>query len=257
MNRYVFYNFIIVSFINIMLYVPHILISFRFTGAVSSLIVGAAIGTALVYLYMSALARYPGMGFPEILKQHMPQWAVSALMLFYAAMWWFATSMVVVAYAILINRFFNPDANSAVILILLVLACGYAATRSSLTVMLVIEIGLIINAPIILFVMFKAVRSPQLNWDAIHIVANYVTQIGLYNTDWTSAERQLARTFSKTAESLLRKIQKAGVDPLGFGLRYRATHPGNGAWGKWQSVYPHVKFVVETDMKIEGTGLLK
>jgi hypothetical protein len=103
-------------------------------------------------------------------------------MLFYAFMWWFATSMVVVAYAILINRFFNPDANSIIILLVLVLACGYAATRSSLTVMLVIEIGLIINAPVIMFVLFKAVRSPQLNWDSIRVIANYVTEMPALTT---------------------------------------------------------------------------
>ncbi len=43
--------------------------------------------------------------------------------------------------------------------------------------MFIVEIGLIVNAPIIMFVMFKAVRSTQLNWDAIRVVANYVTEM--------------------------------------------------------------------------------
>ncbi|MCA0755315.1 GerAB/ArcD/ProY family transporter [Paenibacillus sp. N4] len=175
MNRYVFYNFILVSFINLMLYVPHILIQYRYTGAVSSIAAGSVIGTVLLYLYTSALARYPGKGLPEILKIHFPGWPATVLTLFFAIMWWFATTVVVVAYAILINRFFNPDVNTTVILLTLVLACGYAATRSTLTVMFVIEIGVIINAPIIMFILFKAVRSPQLNWDAIRVVANYIT----------------------------------------------------------------------------------
>lgn len=175
MNRYFFYNFILVSFINLMLYVPHILVQFRYNGAVSSMLVGIVIGSILVFMYSSALARYPGKGLPEILKQHCPHWLVSISMVFFAAMWWFATTIVVVAGAILINRFFNPDANVTLLLAMLVLACGYAATRSTLSVMFVVEIGLIVNAPIIMFVMFKAVRSPQLNWDAIRVVANYVT----------------------------------------------------------------------------------
>ncbi|WP_138752441.1 GerAB/ArcD/ProY family transporter [Paenibacillus sinopodophylli] len=175
MNRYVFYNFILVSFMNLMLYVPHILIDYRFTGAVSSILIGIVIGSILVYLYTSAMARFPGKGLPEILKLYYPQWVVTASMLFFAIMWWFATTIVVVAFAVLINRFFNPDANTLIILTMLVIACGYAATRSTLSVMFVMEIGLIINAPIILFVLFKAVRSTQLNWDAIHIAANYVT----------------------------------------------------------------------------------
>lgn len=176
MNRYFFYNFILVSFINLMLYVPHILIADRYEGAVQSLVIGAVIGTILLYLYTSALARYPGKGLPEILKLHLPNWIANTLMSFFTLMWLYATSLAIIAFAIMINRFFNPDVHVSLILAMLVLACGYAATRSSLTVMFVIEIGLIVNAPIILFVLFKAGSNPHLNWDSIRVIANYVTK---------------------------------------------------------------------------------
>lgn len=176
MNRYFFYNFILVSFINLMLYVPHILISDRYKGAVMSLIIGAVIGTILLYMYTSTLARYPGKGLPEILKLHLPRWIANTLMIFLALLWLYATTIAIIAFAIMINRFFNPDVHVALILGMLVLACGYAATRSTMTVMLVIEIGLIVNAPIIFFVLFKAGSNPHLNWDAIRIIANYVTK---------------------------------------------------------------------------------
>jgi spore germination protein KC len=61
----------------------------------------------------------------------------------------------------------------------------------------------------------------------------------------------------KTCLALLKKIQKANVDPMGFGLRYRATHPGNDAWKQWQSIYPTIKFVVNPNIQIEGTGIIK
>ncbi|MEV5025915.1 Ger(x)C family spore germination protein [Paenibacillus sp. LPE1-1-1.1] len=80
---------------------------------------------------------------------------------------------------------------------------------------------------------------------------------GLYETDWASIERALNQEYAKTCVALLKKIQKAKVDPIGFGLRYRATHPGNGAWKQWQSMYPAIKFKVLADIKIEGTGLIK
>ena len=80
---------------------------------------------------------------------------------------------------------------------------------------------------------------------------------GLYERDWASIERQLNKIYAKSCVALLRKIQKAGVDPVGFGLRYRATHPGSGAWKQWESIYPTVKFVVRANIKIEGTGLIK
>ncbi|MGO4185706.1 GerAB/ArcD/ProY family transporter [Paenibacillus sp. MCAF9] len=220
MNRYFYYNFILVSFINLLLYVPHILIQYRYTGAVSSIVVGIVIGTILVYMYTSAMARYPGKGLPEILKLHSPQWLVTISMLFFSIMWWFATTIVVVAYAILINRFFNPDADANVILAMLVIACGYAATRSTLSVMFIIEIGMIVNAPIIIFILFKAVRSNQLNWDAIHVVANYITEMPTLTCI-------AASTFIFTGYINLSLFNR--LFPPNFRFKFRLIYPIAGA----------------------------
>lgn len=173
MNRYFFYHFFMVSFMNLMLYVPYILIQYRYTGAVSSILVAVVIGSTLAYTYTSALSYFPGMGLPEILRKYTPKWFVSMNLIFFAMMWFIASMIVICAYAILINRFFNPDANSIIILILLIIGCGYAASRSTLSVLLILEISLLGNVPLIFFVLFKAVRSPQLNFDAMHTVANY------------------------------------------------------------------------------------
>ncbi|WP_168122807.1 GerAB/ArcD/ProY family transporter [Paenibacillus sp. HB172176] len=173
MNRYVLYNVLLISIMNIMLFVPFILIKERFSGAVSSILIAPFIGTALIYMYTSAMQRFPGKGLPEILKEFCPKWIVAGLMMFYAVMWWFSAAIVIVAYAILINRFFNPDANITTILVMLLVVCAYAASRSTLTVMFSIEISLVLNAPLVLFMLFKMFSSRRLNFDAMHIVANY------------------------------------------------------------------------------------
>lgn len=80
---------------------------------------------------------------------------------------------------------------------------------------------------------------------------------GLFNQHWSKIEEHLNSDYEKSCEALLRKIQKANVDPFGFGLRYRATHPGDSAWEEWKSIYPNVKFVVDAKIKIEGTGIIK
>jgi spore germination protein KC len=80
---------------------------------------------------------------------------------------------------------------------------------------------------------------------------------GLYEEQWAPIEKKLNQEYTKSCVALLRKIQKAGVDPMGFGLRYRATHPGKGAWEEWKSIYPNAKFNVRANIKIEGTGLIK
>lgn len=174
MTRYFFYNFFLTSFVNLMLYVPHILIEHRYTGAVSSMLISGVIGTLLTYAYTAALSHFPGMGLPEILRAYWPRWLVSPIMIYVAIISFISSTIVVAAFAVMINRFFNPELNPLAVLCMLVIACGYAASRSTLSVQHIIEVGLLLNAPIIFFVLFKMVRNPQLNWDAIHTVANFV-----------------------------------------------------------------------------------
>lgn len=167
---------------NLLLFVPQILIEQRTSGAVASLLISPIISAVFIYMFTSALKRFPGKGIPEILSMFMPKWIVSPIMLFYAVMWWFSTTSVVVAYAVLINRFFNPDSKTTIILLFLTLAAAYGASRSTLTVMLILEISIIINTPIILFILFKMVQNPQLNMDAIRIIASYVNEMPTITT---------------------------------------------------------------------------
>ncbi|PLT46978.1 Spore germination protein GerKC [Paenibacillus pasadenensis] len=70
-------------------------------------------------------------------------------------------------------------------------------------------------------------------------------------------EKSFERDFSKRTESLLRKIQRSGVDPLQFGLRFRATHISKEAFEEWQEMYPTLKFHIRTDVNIQGAGRIK
>ncbi|BBH21465.1 hypothetical protein Back11_28100 [Paenibacillus baekrokdamisoli] len=82
--------------------------------------------------------------------------------------------------------------------------------------------------------------------------------MGVYDWNWTKLEASFNKQVAKKAERLLLKIQKAGVDPFGFGLRYRATHRGSEkTWKDWKSIYPELKFEVDAVVKIEGTGLIR
>lgn len=80
---------------------------------------------------------------------------------------------------------------------------------------------------------------------------------GIFSDQWTSVQQTLNQEYAKSCVALLRKIQKAGVDPIGFGLRYRANHPKSDAWKEWESIYPNIEFVVRPNIIIEGTGLIK
>ncbi len=78
----------------------------------------------------------------------------------------------------------------------------------------------------------------------------------LMEKDLKPVEAKLEKAYEAEAAKLLAKIQKANVDPLGFGLRYLAMNPGEGSWDRWQRIYPDASFKVNVRLIIEGTGLI-
>jgi spore germination protein KC len=80
---------------------------------------------------------------------------------------------------------------------------------------------------------------------------------GTLGLDIHKVQPQLEQHVNQTVKALLYKIRDAKVDPYGFGLHYLGQHFGKEKdWAYWQSVYPEVKFEVETHVKIESTGLV-
>jgi spore germination protein KC len=73
----------------------------------------------------------------------------------------------------------------------------------------------------------------------------------------SSYERAAEHIFSKELKKLLVKIQKADVDPIGFGLRYRAHHFNKDDWENWTRIYPEIDFKVQAKVQIEDTGLIE
>lgn len=174
MNRYVLYNVIMVGLMNLMLFVPNILYQYEFNGTVPSLIIAAFIGPAFGYAFIHTMKKFPSQGVPEILLQRYPRWLVVPMLLFFAFMWFTAASIALMVFASIINRFFNPDANVMIILIMMCLICIYAASRSTLSVLFNMEMMMLLNVPLILLLLLKTVRSEQMNWDAIRTATNYL-----------------------------------------------------------------------------------
>jgi spore germination protein KC len=83
--------------------------------------------------------------------------------------------------------------------------------------------------------------------------ANYTVD----NNHLTKYEKATERKLNSSIKSLLVKIQKANVDPIGFGLRFRSRHFNNDDWEEWKRIYPTITFQVQTKVKIDDTGLIE
>ena len=78
----------------------------------------------------------------------------------------------------------------------------------------------------------------------------------LSDKSWKELEDSVSKTVEHDIDRLLKKLQKSGVDPVGFGLLYRAKI-GDKKWGEWDAYYPDVHFNVKVETRITGSGIIK
>ncbi len=82
--------------------------------------------------------------------------------------------------------------------------------------------------------------------------------ISFYHKDWSMLEQLIAEKVQSQYGDLLRKLQENGVDPVGFGLHYRAvTHRGRDEINQWNNLYPELKFRVLVDAHFKSTGIIE
>ncbi|RST74319.1 Ger(x)C family spore germination protein [Siminovitchia acidinfaciens] len=76
--------------------------------------------------------------------------------------------------------------------------------------------------------------------------------------DLNTYSRLTAQHTKKESLKFLKFLQEENVDPLGFGLRYKATRISNGKRiNEWKEMYPNLVFDVTVDAKIRSTGTVE
>lgn len=79
----------------------------------------------------------------------------------------------------------------------------------------------------------------------------------IHDGDWRKVERQAERQVAVNIEQLQKQMQKKGLDPIGFGLRYRAMgYTSEEDWERWQDMYPDMKMEFDVKVKLFSTGLV-
>ncbi|WP_336989868.1 Ger(x)C family spore germination protein [Bacillus infantis] len=67
----------------------------------------------------------------------------------------------------------------------------------------------------------------------------------------------LEKEIERIVTGLLKKFQEKSLDPMGFGLAYRASRFEEDEWEKWKGIYPEISIKVKADSKIMGTGIIE
>ena len=72
-------------------------------------------------------------------------------------------------------------------------------------------------------------------------------------------EKYIEKEVEEQIENLLKLFQKENVDPIGFGLRYRASHAGKESTKikEWDEIYQSVNFQVHTHVEMKNIGTIQ
>jgi hypothetical protein len=139
-----------------------------------ALLLSIPIGFTLLFLFVTSILKFPGQGLPEILKNHTPNWIRITILIHFIIMWFLAGAVTLIAFSEITKKYINPDISSQMMIIAFVILVGLIAKLNSETVLYTMEILIIINVPIIAWVLYKAMMNESMNYDACMEIASHI-----------------------------------------------------------------------------------
>ncbi|WP_169803670.1 hypothetical protein [Neobacillus niacini] len=136
-------------FLNIIINVPVILISNRFNGAISSVLISIPIGSVLAYLFQKGMGKFNKKGLPEILIGYFPIIISYPILWFLGTMWIIAGSFSVITYSYIIKLWLNPEMDLQFILGIILAFIMYGATLKTKSVLYICEIVVVMILPFV------------------------------------------------------------------------------------------------------------
>ncbi len=173
-SRYFYCLFLMISLINIINFVPRVLIDRRFDGALMSIVTAVGLGTLFVYLFTVLIAKFPGKGIPEIIKPLLPRIMVPPILLIFAVLWCMAGVVTLLSFVDITLRYISPDTNPYLVelgfLVLVCICCRF----DPVSLLYGLEVILSITLPLILYGLVKALLNPDFNWDSVLQIMTYI-----------------------------------------------------------------------------------
>ena len=174
MNRYLFYIVLLNMIVNVIIFVPKILIQYRYEGAVMGVIIAIPIGVALNYVYSTTINKFPEQGIPEIIANSTHRWLKIIHLCSIQLIWFTAGLITLVGFIDVLARFINPEMPKLALLVIYLAAIFLIIQLPTQRVMYFLEIVLFINIPLIGFIILSAFTNEYLSWDSMLEVGTHI-----------------------------------------------------------------------------------
>ncbi|WP_433945627.1 GerAB/ArcD/ProY family transporter [Paenibacillus sp. SN-8-1] len=179
-NKYFYFLFLLNALINIVNFVPRGLIAERFNGAMMAIVVSVPIGLTLMYLCVKMLNKFPGEGLPEIYNANYPKLVSKAMLFGHTLFWYMAGLITLISFVDVTMRYITSDVSSLLIMIGFLVVVCLAIRLTAESILYALEVVIILNVPIIIYVLIKALLNPMFSWDAVMQVITYSFKVPSY-----------------------------------------------------------------------------
>lgn len=179
-NKYFYYLFLLNATINLINYVPRILINDRFGGALISIAMSIPIGMLLMFIFVKLIQKFPGQGLPEIFRSVMPKWISGILLVLFGFAWYFSSVITLLSFVDITSRYISPDVSPFIVLSGFLIVVALSARLDSESILYALEMILYITVPVITYMCWRVLSSPYFSWDAVRQVITHAWNMPNY-----------------------------------------------------------------------------
>lgn len=181
-NKYFYYLFLLNATINLINYVPRILITDRFDGALMSIAVSIPIGMLLMFTFVKLIQKFPGQGLPEIFRSVMSKWISGILLVLFGFAWYFSSVITLLSFVDITSRYISPDVSPFIVLSGFLIVVALSARLDSESILYALEMILYITVPVIAYMCWRVLSSPYFSWDAVRQIITHAWNMPNYKT---------------------------------------------------------------------------
>jgi spore germination protein KB len=181
-TRYFYYLILMMMLSNLVAYVPKFLLSERLDGSVLAMIVSLPTGMIFMFLHVKLYQQFPGMSLPEIVKKYLPKWVGKIFLGYMGIMWFIAGFILLAVITDITSEFIAEEMKRIYIISMYVLLTASAALMKSKKILYSVEIILLLNFPLLAFVLLKAYFNEEMNWDSAKLTLTHIWELPSWST---------------------------------------------------------------------------
>ncbi|MEK8132031.1 hypothetical protein WMW72_29390 [Paenibacillus filicis] len=170
----VFYSLFFVNMlVQVVVFVPTMLINERFEGSVMAIFAGVLVGTVLLVLFVRSIGAFPGQTLPDILAAT-SRWFHLPFLALLCVTWFSAGLISLLSINNMAIRFINVSFQGpAMILVFSIFILWIMLFLGTPQILALVSVVLILNLPLIGIIFYQATRNEYIMWSSVLEVGTY------------------------------------------------------------------------------------